>query len=147
MAKVHDSVNIVLNGMLMVTLRAKCPDFKKRNNELLMKALWECLGPTDIHQMKEIFWHFAMKVFKFKEIGPIRLTKTVGSIRGFVDTYMDFVKCLPPKVRLNISRTRLADIFVKLMPSVPGLSPSLQSYLTSYVDTYKEVRIFGGKLS
>lgn len=150
-ARAHDSVNIVLHRMLSssveLKLSSKCPDFKKRNNELLMKALWECLGPTDIHQVKSILTHFAFKVFKFKEIGAIHLPNTVGSIRGFMETCMDFVKCLPVKVRTQIGRLKLANAVVKLMPLVPGLSPSLQSYLTVYIDSYNEARVFNQKLS
>lgn len=72
-AGAQDSVNIVLNRMLTPVVKAalspKYPDFRKRNNELLMEALWDAMGPTGIHQMREILLHFAVKVFKFKEIG------------------------------------------------------------------------------
>lgn len=94
---------------------SKYPDFKKRNNELLMEALWDTIKPTDIHQMREILIHFASKVFKVKEIGHIHWTKTISSIRGLFDTCMDFMKCLPKAVRMNI---RMGNIFVKLMPVV-----------------------------
>jgi len=150
-ARAHDSVNIVLNRMLSSSVKgklsSKCPDFKKRNNEQLMKALWECLGPTDMHQVKSILSHFALKVFKFKELGDIHQPQTVGSIRGFMETCMDFIKCIPITVLAEISRSKLANAVVQLMPLVPGLSPTLKSYLMVYIDSYNESRVFNQKLS